>query len=133
MKSIRMRRNLMLLAGGAALALPGIEAGAAAASLSAARQGASTKSVKLTGATVPANQWGTVTVNVAGNAIDTFGDGILATTVSGNLSITQTAGNITGIGAGIDAVSTTGNIAIIAGSRVTDGLLPLHGQTLIYC
>jgi len=64
MKPIRMRRNLILLAGGATLALPVIEAGGAAASLSAARQAATTKSAKFTGATVPANQWGTVTVSV---------------------------------------------------------------------
>ena len=62
MKSIRMRRNLILLAGGAALALPGIEA--ASASRSTARQVASTKTVKFTGPTVQANQWGTVTVSV---------------------------------------------------------------------
>jgi hypothetical protein len=64
LKSIRMRRHLMLLAGGTALALPAIEAGGAAATLSSSRQAASTKSATFTGPTVPANQWGTVTVNV---------------------------------------------------------------------
>ena len=64
MKPIRMRRNLILLAGGATLALPVIEAGGAAASLSAARQGSTAKTAKFTGPTVPANQWGTVTVSV---------------------------------------------------------------------
>ena len=64
MKPVRMRQHLMLLAGGAALALPLIETGAAAASLSTARQAAITKSVKFAGATAPANQWGTVTVNI---------------------------------------------------------------------
>ena len=52
-KSNRMRRNLMILAGGMALALPAGEAAAAPA-----------KSAKFTGPTVPAHQWGTVTVNV---------------------------------------------------------------------
>ena len=64
MKPIRMRQNLMLLAGGAALALPVIAADAAAAPLATALRSASTKSAKFTGATVPAHQWGTVTVNV---------------------------------------------------------------------
>ena len=52
-KSNRMRRNLMILAGGMALALPAGEAAAASA-----------KTAKFTGPTVPAHQWGTVTVNV---------------------------------------------------------------------
>lgn len=52
-KSNRMRRNLMILAGGMALALPAGEAAAAPA-----------KTAKFTGPTVPAHQWGTVTVNV---------------------------------------------------------------------
>jgi FMN-binding domain len=64
MKPIRMRRTLIPLVGSAALALPVIEAGGAAAALSNTRQAASTKSVKFTGATVPARQWGSVTVNV---------------------------------------------------------------------
>jgi uncharacterized protein with FMN-binding domain len=64
MKPVRIRHHLMLVAGGAALALPLVETGAAAASLSSARQAVSTKSVKFAGATAPANQWGTVTVNV---------------------------------------------------------------------
>jgi hypothetical protein len=51
MKPLHLTRPLAALAGTAALALP------AAAS-------ASTKIVKVTGATVPAQQWGTVTVDV---------------------------------------------------------------------
>jgi len=62
MKPIRMRRKMIALAGGVALALPGVEAGAA--TLSAARLAASTKSTKFTGSTVQANQWGSVTVSV---------------------------------------------------------------------
>jgi hypothetical protein len=63
-KSLRIRQYLILLAGTTALALPVIEAGGAAASLSAAGRAGSTKSLKFTGATVPARQWGTVTVSV---------------------------------------------------------------------
>ena len=51
MNPLHLRRPLVALAGTAALALP-----AAAA--------ASTKTVKVTGPTVPAQQWGTVTVNL---------------------------------------------------------------------
>ncbi len=63
-KSNRMRRYLMILAGGTALALP---AGEAAASPAA--------SAKFTGPTEPAHQWGTVTVNVT---IKTSGAGTKA-------------------------------------------------------
>jgi uncharacterized protein with FMN-binding domain len=52
-ESNRMRRYLMILAGGTALALPAGEAAASPAT-----------SAKFTGPTVPAHQWGTVTVNV---------------------------------------------------------------------
>ena len=52
-KSNRMRGYLMILAGGTALALPAGEAAASPAT-----------SAKFTGPTVPAHQWGTVTVNV---------------------------------------------------------------------
>ncbi len=73
-KSIRMRRNLLLLAGGTALALPAIEVGGAAASVS--RLTTSTRSAKFAGPTVPANRWGTVTVNVT---MQTTGSGAKAT------------------------------------------------------
>jgi hypothetical protein len=73
-KSKRMRRNLLLLAGGTALALPAVEAGGAAAS--GARLATSTRSAKFAGPTVPANQWGTVTVNVT---MQTTGSGAKAT------------------------------------------------------
>jgi hypothetical protein len=75
-KSTRIRRNLILLAGGTALALPAVEAGGAAARLSSGRQVASTTSAKFAGPTVPANQWGTVTVNVT---MQTTGAGANAT------------------------------------------------------
>ena len=52
-QSNRMRRYLTILAGGTALALPAGEAAASPAT-----------SAKFTGPTVPAHQWGTVTVNV---------------------------------------------------------------------
>lgn len=64
MKPIRIRQNLILLAGAAALTAPVIAADAAAAPLSTRHRSVSTKSAKFTGATVPAHQWGTVTVNV---------------------------------------------------------------------
>ena len=64
MKPIRIRQHLILLAGAAALASPVVAADAAAAPLSTTHRAASTKSAKFTGATVPAHQWGTVTVNV---------------------------------------------------------------------
>src|SRR5258706_1056927 len=64
---------------------------------------------------------GNVTINSSGNITGTASNGINAATGTGNISITQTAGNITSISAvsaGINAVSTTGNIVITAGSRV---------------
>jgi uncharacterized protein with FMN-binding domain len=64
MNVIQRHRALTLLVGVMALAVPVVEAGGAAAAVSAGRQTASTKSVKYTGATVPASQWGSVTVNV---------------------------------------------------------------------
>lgn len=64
MKPIRLRENLILLAGAAALASPVLAADAAAAPLSNTHRVAGTKSAKFTGVTVPAHQWGTVTVNV---------------------------------------------------------------------
>ena len=64
MKPIRIRQNLILLAGAAALTAPVIAADAAAAPVSTTHRSASTKSAKFTGATVPAHQWGTVTVVV---------------------------------------------------------------------
>ena len=63
MEPIRIRHNLTLLAGAAALASPLVAANAAAAPLSTNRP-ASAKTAKFTGATVPAHQWGTVTVIV---------------------------------------------------------------------
>jgi hypothetical protein len=63
-KSNRMRGYLMILAGGTALALPAGEAAASPAT-----------SAKFTGPTVPAHQWGTVTVNVT---MKTTGAGIKA-------------------------------------------------------
>ena len=64
MKPPRPRRSLVLLFCTSALAIPAITAGAAAASGSTAVRAASTKTLKLSGTTVPAQQWGTVTVNV---------------------------------------------------------------------
>ena len=64
MKPLRPPRSLVLLFGTATLAVPAITAGAAAASGSTALRAASTKTLKLSGSTVPAQQWGTVTVNV---------------------------------------------------------------------
>jgi hypothetical protein len=63
MKSICFPRSLAFLAGGAALALP-VGAAAAAAPGSTAVAGRGARSVKLVGKTVPAHQWGTVTVVV---------------------------------------------------------------------
>ena len=64
MKTIRIRQNLIPLAGAVALASPVVAADAAAAPLSTTHQSASTKTAKYTGATAPAHQWGTVTVVV---------------------------------------------------------------------
>ncbi len=64
MKLIRPHRALVLVAGSAMLALPVVEAGAAAAAVSSSRQAASTKSAKFMGPAVPARQWGSVTVSV---------------------------------------------------------------------
>jgi uncharacterized protein with FMN-binding domain len=63
-KGIRIGKNLMLLAGGAALTSPVVAADAAAAPVSTAHRLASAKTAKFTGATAPAHQWGTVTVIV---------------------------------------------------------------------
>jgi hypothetical protein len=63
-RATRKRQNLTLLAGSAALAFPVIAAPAGAAPLAAGLVSASTKTAKFTGATAPAQQWGTVTVNV---------------------------------------------------------------------
>jgi hypothetical protein len=60
----RPPRSLVLLFGSAMLALPAIEVGGAAAAPSSTQRVASTKSAKFTGATVPARQWGSVTVSV---------------------------------------------------------------------
>lgn len=62
MKSNRLPRALVLTAG--ALTLPAIVANGAAATLATAARSAGTTSSKFTGATVPAQQWGAVTVNV---------------------------------------------------------------------
>ena len=64
MEPIRIRQNLTLLAGAAALASPLVAANTAAASPSTTYRPASAKTAKFTGATVPAHQWGTVTVIV---------------------------------------------------------------------
>lgn len=64
MKPIGIRKNLILLAGTAALTSPAVAADAAAAPLSTAHGLASKKTAKFTGTTVPAHQWGTVTVIV---------------------------------------------------------------------
>ena len=59
MKPIRpSRRTLTLMLGTAALALPAADAAKALA------RGAATTTAKYTGATAPASEWGTVTVNV---------------------------------------------------------------------
>ena len=63
-KSLRSSRSLVVLFGTGALALPAVSAVGAAASASTAQRASSTKSLKLSGSTVPAQQWGTVTVNV---------------------------------------------------------------------
>jgi hypothetical protein len=64
MKPLRPRRSLVLLAGTGALALPAVTAGGAAASSSTTQRAGSTKTLNVSGSTVPAQQWGTVTVNV---------------------------------------------------------------------
>ena len=60
----RPPRALVLLFGSAMLALPVIEVGAAAAAPSRIQRAAGTKSATFKGATVPARQWGSVTVSV---------------------------------------------------------------------
>jgi hypothetical protein len=62
-KPTRLRENLILLTGAAALTSPAVAARAAAAPL-ATHPSASPKTAKFTGATAPAHQWGTVTVVV---------------------------------------------------------------------
>lgn len=64
LKPLRPSRSLALLFGSTALALPGVSAGGAAASAFTALRESNTKTLKLSGSTVPAQQWGTVTVNV---------------------------------------------------------------------
>jgi len=64
LKPLRPSRPLVVLFGTGALALPAVSAVGAAASASTALRASSTKSLKLSGSTVPAQQWGTVTVNV---------------------------------------------------------------------
>lgn len=64
MTKARPSRTLSLVFGSAALALPALALGSAAATGATAHRTTSTKSVKYTGKTVPAHQWGTVTVNV---------------------------------------------------------------------
>ena len=63
-KPLRSSRPLVVLFGTGALALAAVSAGGAAGSASTARRASSTKTLKLSGSTVPAQQWGTVTVNV---------------------------------------------------------------------
>jgi hypothetical protein len=63
-KSARPPRTLRLVFAAGTLALPVLTAGAATATASTARRTTGTTSVKYTGKTVPAHQWGTVTVNV---------------------------------------------------------------------
>jgi FMN-binding protein len=63
LKPLRSCRSLVVLFSTGALALPAVSAGAAA-SASTALRASSTKTLKLSGNTVPAQQWGTVTVNV---------------------------------------------------------------------
>jgi len=71
--SPRRSRTLSLVSG--ALALPVLAVGTAAATAGTANHTAARKSVKYGGKTVPARQWGTVTVNVT---LQTTGSGTAA-------------------------------------------------------
>ncbi len=62
MKSIRLRQALVPLVGGAALGLP--VSLAVAAPRAIALGTTSARNAKFTGVTAPANQWGSVTVNI---------------------------------------------------------------------
>lgn len=64
-KSARTTRALSLVFGSGALALPALAVGTTAATAATAYRTTATKSVKYAGRTVPARQWGTVTVNVS--------------------------------------------------------------------
>jgi len=71
--SPRRSRTVSLVSG--ALALPALAVGTAAATAGTANHTTATKSVKYGGKTVPARQWGTVTVNVT---LQTTGSGTAA-------------------------------------------------------
>ena len=75
MPTCRPTRALSLVFGSGALALPVLGAGTAAASAATAHRTTTAKSVIYAGRTVPAHQWGTVTVNVT---LRTTGSGTAA-------------------------------------------------------
>jgi uncharacterized protein with FMN-binding domain len=64
MTKSRPSRTLSLVFGGGVLALPALAAGTTAAVGATAHRTTAARSVKYIGKTVPAHQWGTVTVNV---------------------------------------------------------------------
>jgi hypothetical protein len=75
-KSARLPRTLSLFLGGSALVLPALAAVNPVATAATTRRTTAAKIVKYTGKTVPAQQWGTVTVNVT---LRTTGSGTAAT------------------------------------------------------
>jgi hypothetical protein len=74
-KSALRSRRLSLVFGSGALVLPVLAVGATAATAATAYRTTATKSAKYGGKTVPARQWGTVTVNVT---LQTTGTGTAA-------------------------------------------------------
>ena len=64
MAKYRPSRTLSLVFGSGALALPALATGTTTATAATVHRTSPAKSVKYTGKTVPAHQWGTVTVNV---------------------------------------------------------------------
>jgi hypothetical protein len=72
--SLRPTRQLSLVFASGALTLSGLVAATAIAAT--AHRATAARSVKYTGQTVPAHQWGTVTVNVT---LETAGSGMAAT------------------------------------------------------
>jgi hypothetical protein len=71
-QSPRRIRQLSLVFASGALTLSGLVAAATTATAAPAHRATAARSVKYTGATVPAHQWGTVTVNVT---LETTGSG----------------------------------------------------------
>jgi uncharacterized protein with FMN-binding domain len=71
-KAARPSRTLSLVLGSSALALPPLALGTTGATAATAYYTAAAKSVKYGGRTVPARQWGSVTVNVT---VQTTGSG----------------------------------------------------------